>query len=194
MRKVMKETEVFTFDEVKDKALDKNRYINVEGIDWWEFIIEDWTEKLAEKGFEDAEIHFRGFYSQGDEAVFDCKNFDIKKLLNLVEIPEKRKKIILECDEKYCIGFEIYRKSFANLYYHENTRCLGWYTSINLPPEYEDFIEEFVTKLEEIRVELCEEIYSDLEDEYNYLLSDEKVEDTLKANEYEFLADGTIYC
>jgi hypothetical protein len=31
------------------------------------------------------------------------------------------------------------------------------------------------------------------ESEYNYLMSDEVVDDTIRANEYEFNADGSIY-
>ena len=188
MKKVMKEIEVFTFDEVKDKALDKNRYINVEDIDWWEDTIDNWTGKLAEKGFEDADIHFSGFYSQGDGAVFDCKKFDIKKLLNLVEIPEEDKKLILKAD----VELEIYGKSLR--YCHENTRHLDWVPSDYITDYNVNIIQKFVKKLEKVRIELCREIYSDLKDEYEYLISDEQVEDTLKANEYEFLADGTIYC
>lgn len=192
MKKVMKEIEVYTLDEVKDKALDKNRYINVEDIDWWEDTIDNWTGKLAEKGFEDADIYFSGFYSQGDGACFDCKKFDLKKLLNLVEIPEEKKKIILKCDEKFGIELEINRKSC--LYSHEHSVYLDWSSSGSIPSICCNMIDDFVKELEKIRVELCKQIYADLKDDYECLTSDEHVEDTLEANEYEFLADGTIYC
>ena len=60
-------------DEAKEKVLEKHRDINVDDSHWYEFTMEMWKEKLKEAGFDDAEIHFSGFWSQGDGACFDAK-------------------------------------------------------------------------------------------------------------------------
>ena len=49
--------------------------------DWCESLIEDAVNELAEHGFEDAEIAFTGFYSQGDGASFTCKRIDVPLFL-----------------------------------------------------------------------------------------------------------------
>lgn len=47
------------------------------------------------------------------------------------------------------------------------------------------------TDLETLRLELCDEIYKALEEEYEYLTSDECVEESLKCNGVKFLEDGS---
>lgn len=49
--------------------------------DWWEFIYGEWKNALELIGFSDAEISFRGFWSQGDGASFTCKRVDLEKLI-----------------------------------------------------------------------------------------------------------------
>lgn len=44
-----------------------------------------------------------------------------------------------------------------------------------------------------MRLDLCDKIYKDLETEYEYLISDNSVADTLRANKYEFDEEGYIY-
>ena len=51
------------------------------GDHWFESLIEDSVNELAEHGFEDAEIAFSGFWSQGDGASFTCKRIDVPLFL-----------------------------------------------------------------------------------------------------------------
>jgi len=51
------------------------------GDHWFESLIEDSVNELAEHGFEDAEIAFSGFWSQGDGASFTCKRIDVSLFL-----------------------------------------------------------------------------------------------------------------
>jgi len=46
-----------------------------------QFIIDYWIEKLQDIGFEDAQIEYTGFYSQGDGASFTA-SVNIEKLIN----------------------------------------------------------------------------------------------------------------
>lgn len=198
MKKVTKEFEVYSLDEVREKALEMNRFINIGDYAWWESIFENWEFELAEKGFKNASIKFSGFYSQGDGACFDCDDFDMKKLLELVSLSEDKKDLISRMINDDSFFLKMYHANSSNLYCHERTRFLDWGTEIDNPAFYttstiSKTIDEFVLKLEEERIRLCKEIYSDLYNGYKDLISDEAVEDTLLVNEYEFNADGTIF-
>ena len=48
---------------------------------WWEPIIEEAVEELEEHGFDDADIQFTGFWSQGDGASFTCKHIDVTRFI-----------------------------------------------------------------------------------------------------------------
>lgn len=75
---------VFTFEElpenIQEKAIDNLRDINTDH-QWWEYSFDYFKELLASAGFENADISFSGFWSQGDGASFtaDC---DAQKILN----------------------------------------------------------------------------------------------------------------
>lgn len=75
---------VFTFEElpenIQEKAIDNLRDINVDH-NWYEYSFDYYKELLENVGFENAEISFSGFWSQGDGASFvaDC---DAQKILN----------------------------------------------------------------------------------------------------------------
>ena len=72
------ETLVYTYAELKEgvkagtikqSAVDKAKQWLSEGNtldDWWEYVSEMWQQALAQAGFENAEISFSGFWSQGD--------------------------------------------------------------------------------------------------------------------------------
>jgi elongation factor P hydroxylase len=68
---------LYTFEElaheVQKKVVERERSINVEDSYWYEPIIEDWTEELQQRGFEQVKILFCGFGSQGDGACFEAR-------------------------------------------------------------------------------------------------------------------------
>ena len=51
----------------------------------------------------------------------------------------------------------------------------------------------YCEKIEDKRLELCKYFYNTLEKDYYYLQSDECIKETIIANEYEFLKDGTKF-
>lgn len=77
-------TKVYQFNELteqaKQKAIEKNRDINVD-YDWYSYTIDEMKSTLQDKGFEDAAIYFSGFYSQGDVLCFDAK-VNVEKFAN----------------------------------------------------------------------------------------------------------------
>jgi hypothetical protein len=68
-------------EESKEKALEKNRDINVDYQDWHDPAIEGFEEDMKELGLEDVIVEYSGFYSQGDGASFTARVDDEEKFL-----------------------------------------------------------------------------------------------------------------
>ena len=183
-------TKIYKFEELSKEsqaiAIDKMREINTEHDDWYECIFEGFKETLTEAGFLDATIQFSGFWSQGDGLCFDAK-IDASKFATTIN--EKRVSKLI--DFGFIDEFTIEKTSFANHYSHEKTRYIDYSTcnGDNLNEE----LEKLCNKIELKRLNLCREFYSILEKDYYFLESDECVKETIIANEYEFLKDGTKF-
>ncbi len=75
------EEKLYSFNELspeaQEKALDYNRDINVEYLDWHDYVIDEFKEEMKEKfGFEVDDVRYSGFYSQGDGASFTGETID----------------------------------------------------------------------------------------------------------------------
>lgn len=210
MEKKVIEFEVGTIEEWKekdkevyDRILEKYSHTNVEH-DWWEFTVESFKEELEALGFANTDVNFSGFWSQGDGASF-TGDWDSEKMLTVKELKEKGlvlsdwakelkrvlKGNLKDIKAKYAT-FSIKRTSHH--YAHENTVSIFdaeyWNSrkkeQYGIPPEQEDDI------LEGCRTAMSE-MYRILEKEYDYLTSDEEVEETLSINEYKFDREGKIW-
>jgi hypothetical protein len=237
---------VYEFKELpkktQEKVLEKHRDINTEMDSWYEFTMDDWKEKLAKKGFEDAKIHFSGFCSQGDGACFDAR-CDVSRLAKVIYSGKDegfyREVLQLFADR---LNINIEKNSYGYHYNHANTRYVELVISLDdlekdarkilntdllqvpaIISQYEnrydpseadprwmsglvalrlkysapaidldDLLNKFEKDADELRKDLSNEIYKDLEKEYDYLNSDEAVIETLEANDYEFDEDGDI--
>jgi len=70
---------------------------------WSELIIAEWKWLLKNKGFDEVEIAFRGFSSQGDGASFTARSFDLKRYLTGTDpllVPEGDRGQIDESEEE----------------------------------------------------------------------------------------------
>jgi len=194
---------VFTFNElskeVQSKVLDKHRNWNVESIDWWDGIYEVFYEDLEEKGFSDCKIWFSGFGSQGDGASFECKSFDIAKLIQALEtrIDNKRfkqyQRFITKLNSFGLFGVTI--TAGRTNYSHERSRKLTIDSSY-MPHKLKrlnKLVNSLEEDLEELRLDLSRKIYKDLNSEYDYLTRDETLKESLEINGMEFLEDGKVY-
>lgn len=179
----------YTFEELspeaKEKALDWGRDLNTE-FDWYQYTIEDWKERLSEKGYMDAEIQFSGFGSQGDGASFTAQ-IDLVKWININLDTEFLKLLpFIENDE-----ITAYITRIDRHYSHKNT-CRARVEvdhRIDLT-EIQALACGLEAELEKDRLKLCEEIYSELKQEYDDLRRDGAVAETITANEYLFTEDG----
>lgn len=168
--------------EVQAKVLEKHRYTNTEFNDWHSFILEDWVQKLSGLGFPEAEIHFSDFYSQGYGACFDSE-------IDLTKLATEAERFILEPFE---VSFAIEKTSFANYYSHAKTRFIEWDYGQTITPEAEQLAKAVCATIEKARLTYCKEIYKELQEQYEYLISDKAVEETIEANDWTFEIDGKM--
>lgn len=176
--------ELFTFEElpeaVQAKVLNDFRYMNVEHWDWWHNITENWTEKLEALGFMAPDIQFSGFYSQGDGASFTCKEMDIDKIADVEEYKALK---------GLGITGNIHRHD--RHYVHQRSVTVELVGTEDMTPEQNAMMEKLEALLCLAVREHNNQIYKDLESEYEFVTSDEVVRETVINNEYSFEKDGT---
>jgi hypothetical protein len=165
---------LYTFDELgdkaKEKALEEYRDINV-SYDWWDFIYEDAeTVGLKIDGFDlDRRRHATGKFI---ESAFDCASKIIKEHGEMCETYKTAKAFLSDWSElvtKYSDG-------------------------INTDEVAEDNDYEFDQEADEMESEFLKSILEDfsimLQNESEYIVSDEAVREAIEANEYEFTEEG----
>lgn len=179
---------VFKFNELspdaQKKAIEGLHDINVD-YDWWEF--EQTKTNLATKGFEDADISFSGFGSQGDGASFTAR----VNLETYLKDRPKYRRIIPLAQQGY-IAYKVSR--ISSHCFHENTCriedcCTGIQARHTL---LSALIGELYADLELERYNLSKGIYRDLQEEYYYRVSDDQVKETIESNNYEFTENGKL--
>ena len=172
------ELKAYTFHELDDKTkqivLDRYRDVQTED-DWYGHIIDGWKEKLAAIGFLNADISFSGFGSQGDGCSFKAE-LDLDVFLVNEFDP------LLKEDTEFF--FDEYR---GYSHYHHWTIKQDSYLSCDA---MDKLCNEFVEWINEYKQDLEGEIYNDLMENFDYLISDEAVIEFIDANELEFFEDG----
>lgn len=203
-------TTVYTLAELKAAGNTKGferamQWMRLTQAELWEGgdIIETWKPALEAIGFHEPEIHFTGFASQGDGAGFTCKHIAIDDILKFMagEAPgEYDWPDIREARPAYnprwrrlvaaqpWLSMSIERTGH---YCHAQSYSIGWALYVNRDhPRIDAMLPDFIKALEELRVSLCNAIYTDLQGDYDGQLEDESLEDSAEANEYTFTDDG----
>lgn len=208
------ETTLYTFDELDDSAKDRAREWYRRGMDddsyWHEFVYDD-ANTIAEiigiqidtvavplmdgsKRYRPA-IYFSGFYSQGDGACFtgryEYARGSCKNIRSHAPLDTELHRI---ADELQAIQRRHFYKLYSRItqsgnYCHSRTMSVEtfWdysndeYPSIDTQYEVEQLIRDF-----------ADWIYSRIEAEYEYQNSDEAIDESIRANEYEFTNQGEI--
>ena len=205
------ETTVYRLDELSDAAKDKARAWYREGgfdYDWYDAVYEDFqriTEILGLKlktravrlmgggTRQEPCIWFRGFCSQGDGACFESR-YSYQK-----HGPRRIREYAPQDTELHRIADAlqaIQRRNFYQLradashrghYYHEYCMSI---TVERDSPTWQDMTADAEEAVIEALRDLARWLYRQLEREYDYLSSDEAVDETIAANEYTFTAAG----
>ena len=178
-------------DDAKAKALETLWDINLHE-DWHEFLIGDFK---ANSQFDVTKVYFSGFSSQGDGAMFEYSGYDFYNWVGSLDLPNWKKKILKVCD------VSVSGKHSGSRYYHHLT-CEHSF-GFDYPNDYHtksdcenvfEFCDKWMEKFEKEVLERyndeCSDLYNDLGKEYEWMLSEEQVIETIEANEYEFTAEG----
>ncbi len=192
------EVNVYKFSELSDTAKEKAREWFREGnldYNWWEFNYENFKEVALEAGFNVTKIYFSGFWSQGDGAMFeyDCIEDKLftKFVGNLNLSPMRRSwlttQAIVSSSGKHR-GHYYHSKCCEHSTYIESN--VSWAAIPYLSEWIESFQGQWENFIQEEYEDLCSILYKGLEEEYDYLNSDEVVDESIEANEYDFDEDG----
>ena len=187
----------FSYNELSEAAKEKARewYRNFDVDFFDDFILEDYKEIAKAFGLYIDNIYYSGFYSQGDGASFTGSyrynkgalkkiKADYPAFLELHAIVERLQYI--QAANFFSIRADI---SQSGHYYHENTIRISAY-------DYENenrSLGHYENDLLEVFKDYARLIYSGLYDEYKHMQSDEYIEETIIANDYEFISDGFLF-
>ena len=173
-------------EDIKQRLLDKFRETEVvEG--WWYTVYDDFKQRVEEDfGFGVDKMFFSGFCNQGDGASFRGSVADWDKFLDAIGHPELKEwagpegwNLFTVVYGRYCYSSSMDVSgewSIPENPYDEETEVLqhdAW--NLMVPTEarllvFEDSARTFLR-------DLADELYKDLEKEYEYLISDETVAD-----------------
>lgn len=183
---------MFTYHELTEgaqqKVLEKLYDVNVGFGDWWDFVYEEWIEKLDKMGFYNVKIYFSGFSSQGDGASFEA-NVDIEKWLT---VNKKKSQFphVWKIEKENGIACSITKSGH---YEHEYTMGIDTSDSYYMDEKTGSEMDELEKLILEDARGQARAIYKDLEQEYTWLTSKEAIVDTIEANDWIFLEDGTLF-
>ena len=186
------ETNIYSFDELSDDAKDRAREWWRDGFlqdsDWHIFTIDDAKECLALLGFTVADILYTGFWSQGDGACFtgSWSASDVKPVRAMrAHAPKDDTLLRLSRDLNRLARRD--KEACATLT-HRDRYCHEMTIGFDGKAKHDDTRDSIV----ELARDAMRWVYRQLEQEYEYQTANEQVDDAIRANEYEFTAQGRI--
>ena len=203
------ETQIFTFDELSDEAKEKARHAyRQNNTDFSDFYADDCIDNAADvaelfgldirqtrkaSGKYAPSVCYSGFWSQGDGLAFDGKYTYKKGALSAVKkeypLDTKLHNIVLQLQKAQSKVFYRATADCSTSGFRDNNQRVTVDVE-NWPSNAETVEAEIIEALEDF----AHWIYKRLESEYEYLDSDECINETLShsATMYEFTADGEI--
>lgn len=186
---------LFQFNELsedaQERAIQRFRDINTDH-EWYDSTVESLAEELENIGFNDPQISFSGFWSQGDGASFTSKRANVESLIEaLKDSPHHRKykRFLTKIADYLSVTVERINHRYSHQY---SARAVVDSCLPGRRVHLDALINRFEDDVESLRLELSNTIYETLEKEYEFLTSDQIVIETIEANEYEFLECGTL--
>lgn len=202
MKTIQQTVTVYSFNELDEstqaQVLGNMRDINTDYA-WWNYTYETMTTVGKMLGINIDNIYFSGFYSQGDGALFTGSysyNKGWRKALSSEFGGEWLKVLIAIGETLQAIQAPMFYKLSASVtqsghYNHSGCTAFNvYYDGDYLTSEKQEQAE---TDLIQALREFMDFIYCQLEKEYDYLVSDEAVIESIESNDYEFLENGSIY-
>lgn len=194
---------VYRFDELSEDAKEKARDWWREGgleYEWWDFIFEDAKEAGKILGIDIKDVYFSGFWSQGDGACFEgsyeYQKGSVKAIKAYAPKDKELHRIAVElskAQKPYFYNISAHIKQYGQ-YSHEYCTEIKVYGDGDIGENYINYFVDANTHdtFSELFRDFMRWIYKRLEEEYDYLNSDEQIDESIRINEYEFLEDGSI--
>lgn len=192
-------TEVFTFDELTDEAKEKARDWYREGAldyEWWDGVYETAKTAGACLGIDVDQIYFRGFWSQGDGACFTGRysyrkgwrkalkaEFGAEALAKLTTIGEALQAV--QRVAFYKLAASVTHTGWGSAEYDTTIDVDARDVPDGLPVDEDD--------VKDALREFMRWTYRQLESEYDWLTSNEQVDESIRANEYTFTEGGARF-
>jgi hypothetical protein len=193
------EKTVYKFDELSDKAKEAARdwfRRDYPHPDWWDHIYED-AEAVGKilgvtfdhkNAYHQPSIWFNGFYDQGSGSAFDGTYSYAKGCTRNIRVYAPQDKELHRIADDL---LEAQRKAFYKLSASCKSRRCNWldvtvyddFSYASTAPHYEEVAQALR--------DFNHWIFKQLQTEYEYLMSDEQVDESILANDYEFDEDGS---
>lgn len=178
-------------EKEKMEVLEKNRDINVEFYEWWDYILEGFMEDLKEKGLSvDPQSLSFDLYHRDIGIDYDLE--DLEKFLEyylddneVLFYSEVAYKIITDEDESEYTMNNI--SDFVSDLIHDEIVSA-------FSRDYIEEIPDLTKQVLSIEEDLNRELFNLLEESYDDQISDDAVIDTIEANEYLFDRCLNIVC
>ena len=152
---------------IKEKVIEKLHNINVEDLNWYDFIYGQYREDLETLGFYNIIFAFSGFHSQGSGTRIEC-SIPYGNAIEILDFPTQN-----NCED-------IQITAMSSRYLHEMTLEIRGDETLG-SRKVLSFIRE-----------KSRELYKDLEKEHDNLTSEEAIMSTIEANDYEFNEKGEM--
>ena len=205
------ETKVFTFDELTDTAQECARDWYREGnldYDWWDCTYDDFSTICEILGIElkthpvklmgggtrqKPRIQFRGFWSQGDGASFEGRWRHVRGCVAKIKAYAPKDADLHDIAARLNA---IQRRNFYQIYAIITQRghyCHEMTMQIDIRRDDAEMTADAEDIVTEALRDLARWLYGRLETEYEFLNSDEVVEESITANDYTFTAGGVRF-
>lgn len=190
----IKEIEVYKFNElpgdIQEKVIDRFRYYEVEDIDWWEYALDEFKDRVQKEYGVEIGDDFNYSLDRDYYIVFNDVHIDKKIFLkalyqegNLSKRAYNKLTNRTNIDEfELAIGSSRY-SNFISVHDYSDEKNGRYitdylYDEIDLDNWFYDVISKPALK--------------ELEETYDYLISDEVVADMMNVNDWEFTIDGML--
>lgn len=180
-----------------EQLMEKHRHINVEHDNWYDYVYETFKEDMVEKGIAVDRMYFSGFWSQGDGACFEGEIDDIATFLNtnfkytdypiIRQLVKHNGTVTMKCSHRghyyheNCTSFSMDSDSFYTLWQQPTEMHQHVVRALDEALGYE--LEVFEGDVIEVFRNYMRELYKRLEEEYDHLVSDDAVAETILAND-----------
>lgn len=170
--------------------------------DWYDGVYEQFIEEMDSIGISISKMHFSGFWSQGDGACFDGRVSNWPLVLAALAEADKDLKCFVDIyDDSIDIAFGCMH---SGRYYHSRSVSytlvfdvsnswdiesfhLRYYFYQALIDECNLYLDDLQNALEVMFTEHMDDLYKNLEQEYDYLTSDEYIMEMIEVCEVEEL-------